>query len=217
MRACTGALLALTAACGPMSPSDTLGDATSSTHGPSTTIVPTSTSEPATTSGPTTTDATTIGTGVTTTGDATSPSTDTTAGTALGGSSTGDPVGVQYRADFYIGQVNRITVYRIDFDADQCASITFAEGGSDPNPPITLPPNWQVEYAQVSQGVSFCLGGEPSLEWESAESLMGIADFNPTMPCDIDVDLTMSFPQTKPWVPAEIHFDATDLPIEGWC
>ena len=210
MRACTGTLLALALACGPTSPSDTLGTTgdtgatTSSTNDPSTTTAPTSTSEPVTTSGPATT-------------DATSTSTDATAGTTVEESSTGEPVGVQYRADFYIGQVNRITVYRIDFDADQCASITFAEGGSDPNPPITLPPNWQVEYAQLSQGVSFCLGGEPSLEWESADSLMGVADFNPVMPCEIDVDLTMGFPQTKPWVPAEIHFDATDSPIEGWC
>ena len=46
---------------------------------------------------------------------------------------------------------------------------------------------------------------------------MGVADFDPSMTCEIDIDVTAIFPQTEPWVPLEIHFQATAVPIEGPC
>ena len=139
--------------------------------------------------------------------------TDTTATT--GDASTGEPGGVVYTADYYIGQVNRIRVFRADFDADNCAIISFAEQGDDPNMPVTLPPFWQVDWTQVSQGTSECMGGGQGLPWEMADSVMGMADFEPAMPCTIDIDITATFPQTEPWVPMAIHSWRRSYPSRG--
>lgn len=144
--------------------------------------------------------------------------TDTTAtATTSGESSTGEPSGVVYTAEYYVGQINRITVYRADFDADNCAVIKFSENGSDPNVPVTLPPFWQVDWTSVTQGTASCFGGQPGPVWEAADSVMGVADFDPAMPCMIDIDVTASFPQTDPWVPMGIQFLASEVPIAGFC
>jgi len=143
--------------------------------------------------------------------------TDTTTGTTTGESSTGEPSGVVYRADFYYGQINRLTVYRADFDADNCAIIKFTETDSDPEVPVTLPPFWRMDWTQISQGTTSCFGGDPGRDWEQTESVMGMADFDLSQACTIDIDLIATFPQNKPWVPMQIHFLATEVLIEGNC
>lgn len=230
MRTHLGPILVL-ASCGPAGPMDTPGTtgstsaATSSTTDPTSTDAITSTTSTAATSTSTSTStatSTSPSTGAES-GESTSTAAETgesstTADPTTGGSSTGEPTGVVYTAEYYLGQVNRITVYRADFDADNCASIKFAEGGpSDPNAPVTLPPFWGVEWTQVSQGTAGCTGGEPGLDWEQADSAMGMADFDLSMSCTIDIDVIATYPQTAPWVPMNIHFLATEVPIEGIC
>ena len=149
--------------------------------------------------------------------DTTAAGTTTTGTTTTGESSTGEPTGVVYTAEFYLGQVNRITVYRADFDADNCAVIKFSETGDDPNMPVTLPPFWQVEWTHISQGTASCFGGQPGPVWEEADSVMGMADFDISIACLIDIDVIATFPQTQPWVPMNIQFLATEVPIEGFC
>ena len=46
---------------------------------------------------------------------------------------------------------------------------------------------------------------------------MGMADFDLSMACMIDIDVIATFPQTEPWVPMAIQFLATEVPIEGFC
>ncbi len=233
MRTRLGSLLVLVGSCGPAG-TDATGTeptsaATSSTTSLSSTDALTSTSP---TTGAETGDATSTGvetgaeTGVETgEASATTTTTDTTASTtgesstgeSTGESSTGEPAGVVYIAKFNVGQINRISVHRADFDADNCAVLHLSEDGADPNMPVILPPFWKVEWTHVAQGTSSCFGDEVPLAWEQADSVMGVADFDPAMACEIDVDVTATFPQTEPWVPMEIHFLATDLPIQGSC
>ena len=235
MRARLGSLLVLVLAgsCGPAGPVDAtastghMSGATSSTTDPSSTDAVTSTTSTAPTStGGEAGEASSSGgeTGEVTstsgeTGEAsvTVATTETTAAGTTGESSTGEPTGVVYTAEYYIGQINRITVYRADFDADNCAVIKFSENGGDPNMPVTLPPFWQVEWTHLSQGTESCFGGQPGPVWEEADSVMGMANFDPSMACIIDIDVIATFSQTQPWVPMNIHFMASDLPIEGLC
>lgn len=194
--------------------------ATSSTIGPTSIDAVTGTAEAAATSTGDETSAATSTSSETSEASVTVATTDTTSDTTtttISESSTGEPSGVLYTAKYHIGQIDRIAVYRADFDADNCAFINFAGDGTDPDMAVTLPRGWTVEYTQISQGTSFCLGGEPSLEWEQADSVMGMADFELFVSCDIDIDVIATFPQTEPWVPSEIHFLATGLPIEGAC
>jgi hypothetical protein len=223
MRARLGSLLVLVGSCGPAVSVDATGTTghtsavTSSTAGPSSTDAVTSTTSTAATSTAGESGEATTTAGETGEASVTAASTDTTAtGTTSEESSTGEPSGVVYTAEYYIGQINRITVYRADFDADNCAFIKLAEDGSEPDMSVTLPPFWEVERTQVSQGASGCLGGEPGT-WEEADSVMGVADFDLSMACTIDIDMTATFLQTEPWVPLEIHFMASDVPIEGIC
>lgn len=234
-------LLVLAGACGPALPTDTsegsgdTGADTSSSSAPTTTdgTAPgdTGTAEATTaaltTSGVTgdvsatmtTVDPTTTDADPKTTGDSSTSSESSTSGESSTSdeTSTGAADGVQITAEYVIGQVNRIMVYRADFDADLCAIVRLMEGGGDPDPTLTLPPPWHLEWAQVSQGVASCLGGEPSMSWEQPDGLKGVIDFDPVMPCVLDIDVTASFPPSRPWVPAEIHFMASGVAIEGFC
>jgi hypothetical protein len=228
-------LLVLAGACGPAVPTDTsegsgdTGADTSSSSAPTTTdgAAPGDTGASAattaalTTSGvtgdvsttETTVDPTTTDADLTTTGDSSTSGDSTTSDET----STGAADGVQITAEYVIGQVNRIMVYRADFDADLCAILRLAEGVDDPDPTLTLPPPWYIEWAQVSQGVARCLGGEPSMSWEQPDGMKGAIDFDPVMPCVLDIDVTASFPPSRPWVPAEVHFMASGVAIEGFC
>lgn len=241
MRTRLGSLVVVVAGCGPAVPmdvTDTGGQtsaATSSTSGVSTTDVVTSTASTAPTStggeaGESTSTGSEAGVSSSTRGETgevsvtmattdttTGTTTDTTTGTTTGESSTGEASGAVYRADFYYGQINRLTVYRADFDADNCAIIKFTETDSDPDVPVTLPPFWRVDWTQVSQGTTGCFEGDLGPDWEQTDSVIGMADFDISQACTIDIDLMATFPQDKPWVPMQIHFLAAELLIEGNC
>jgi hypothetical protein len=214
----------LAAACGPASPGDT--DAPATTDAPGSTSATTTTTATTTTSDtgdvPTsplssdTTPPTTTGTTTGTTGDTTGTTGDTTSADST---TTGDP-DVQYAAFFFAGGLDHVMIHKADFANDRCTTLHIARPTmGDPIFAITIPDEWGPQSATVTMGTAGCLEGMPVDPGVAATTGVGAILWPPDpmqlCPQQIDLDLTLEFPQDLPWVPAKDALQISNLPVQG--
>jgi hypothetical protein len=226
-------VLTITLACGPgeadtsdsagsSSSASTTGTATStsastgtSTDDPTTTAASTITGT-ATTATTTTTTTTTTGEVTTSTGELTTEGPGTTLVTTTG--TTGEPGEGEYAAMFWSGGLNHIIVRKRDLNADLCAVIGFA-WPTDAPPELTLPDQWGLQFAQIGQGAATCFDDllGPLDGGVNATAAQGTAAWDEQALCPplIDIDVTLTFPQDQPWVPADDHLAALQIATQG--
>ena len=217
----------LAAACGPASPGDTEAPSTTDTPGSTgvttTTTATTSTSDtgdvPTSPLSSDTTPPTTTGDTTGTTGDTTGTTGDTTTTGTTGDSTTGDP-DVQYAAFFFAGGLDHVMIHKADFANDRCTTLHIARPTmGDPIFAITIPDEWGPQSATVTLGTIGCLEGMPVDPGVAATTGVGAILWPPDpmqlCPQQIDLDLTLEFPQELPWVPAKDALQISNLPVQG--
>lgn len=126
-------------------------------------------------------------------------------------------------AAFYLATaLDRVVVRKRNAALDLCTTVGFvfpAEGVALPEFAVGLPEGWGVESAEIHQGTEGCLesfsvfpsqpeagtGGTGSAAWR----------WDGGCPPTVDIDVTLTFVQGMPWVPAEELLVAQGIPVQG--
>lgn len=163
------------------------------------------------------------GTGATGTGGAGATGTGG-AGGATGGSggfgaSGGD---VEWAVEAWPGGLDHLIVMRADEAAGFCIRM-FIDAPIDGWPQVSVPEPWGLSEIAAYEGTTGCLDGtmQPPGAYFGAVSAGGVIswDLDPGdyYPCELSVDVTASFSQPPPWLPASVAMQAVDVPVDGGC
>lgn len=144
-----------------------------------------------------------------------------TSGTSSGTSTSAGAA--EYRGFTVYTDVGRYVLLKKDTAADRCTVMTVATLGSS-GFHIQTTQGWQVEFAWMTQGASFCdllvLGTYPPLPTVYAKALDGVGDLkqdSSAQPCTVSAAFTLDFDGSQPWAPATDDWSATGIGIEGAC
>jgi hypothetical protein len=132
--------------------------------------------------------------------------------------------GGQYAAQLWLGGLDHLIVTKVDPVRDICVRL-FADWPMDDAPgfTFTMPSEWGVSRASVSNLASDCdswdtqpagdvvdaTGGSGTISWVVPQGMY--------YPCELNIDATLSFAGTEPWLPATEPLTTTSLPIDGGC
>ena len=126
-----------------------------------------------------------------------------------------------YCADRFIGGIDRLQLWRRDQDSDTCTLIRLVhlDGGWE-GPSLEInDEQFAVETIVLQDGAAQCGmstgSGVPAIAAEGTVTLHPQAmDWSPAA---VDVDASMSFDSTQPWIVAEVEFRATGLDPSTSC
>lgn len=140
---------------------------------------------------------------------------DETEGTESTGDGDGDGDGlISYSTDIYFGGLDRVFVYRHDYDADTCAILSIASPVDLGQFAVTTPMGWSVEGVSVLEGAD-CAQLSPPFAYATAGT--GSVDFvsldmNGYFPCELDIAATFEL-DTMPV--EQLEFAIVGLAVTG--
>lgn len=153
-------------------------------------------------------------TGVTSEESGDNSSTDT-----LDDESTGDPVGpISYCSDLYVGGYDRVNLWRRDEDSDTCTLIRlihYDDGWDGPTLEIDNA-DFAVERIVLQSGAEQC-GTNSSGSVFAVAAAGSITLPMMWVPEVVDVDATLSFDPTEPWIVPEVAFQIEGLVPDFTC
>ncbi len=129
-----------------------------------------------------------------------------------------DAGSAQYSAEVDLtGALDRVRIMKRDPVRDLCIRVFLAHASGGEPYAATVPGKWGIEGINVAKGAETC----PISKWEGvqASAAAGSLSWDPpdSLPCFIDANLILSFPQSQSWVPATDTFSAKGIPVEGAC
>jgi hypothetical protein len=125
---------------------------------------------------------------------------------------------VVYSAIAVPGGLDRIRIFKSNFDDDLCTRLTLvwpSEGGAPWQ--VDTPPMWGVEGADLTEGAAGCEGPMPGFG-EPATGATGSVTFGmmgQVFPCEIDVDVTLDFAGAMAPLPMSDTMAAMGIAVEG--
>jgi hypothetical protein len=114
--------------------------------------------------------------------------------------------------------IDRIAVIKTMPLTNQCVRVVLAHGGSPELPSIYGSDGWVVESARIKDSPGDC-SAVTSGEWATATDGVGSVTFatQPMQlyPCQLDIDVTLSFTPVASWTPTATALLVDDLPVAG--
>ncbi len=116
-----------------------------------------------------------------------------------------------------LGAYDRMRIIKTDYVRELCFHL-WLESPQEGGPySVTMPEQWQLVAARVGELTGDCLGPSPPGAVDAKEAVGSISWPlpSPGIPCQLDVQLGLTFAPEQPWVPQLELFEAIQLPVEG--
>ncbi len=116
-----------------------------------------------------------------------------------------------------LGAYERMRIIKTDHVRQLCFHLWMESPLDDGPYAATMPEQWELVAATVGTLDGDCLGPSPPGAVDAKEAVGSISWPQPTpgVPCQLDVQLALSFPPDQPWVPQLELIQSVGLPVEG--
>jgi len=165
------------------------------------------------------------GQGSTSTGTTTTSTTTTSTATSTSTStSTSTADNIEYRANLWLGGMDHLIIARANHTADTCLRL-FADWPMPNSEDFAFdtPSGWGVAHADAHQDASICFDweGPPQVDTVQASGGEGLIEWDlaagNSYPCTLDIDATISFDGSPPWLDALEPMSASGVVVDDGC